>query len=805
MAIQILPEFEGELPSDKPPKSVTKPKLTKLQKITVDKLEKGDYNDLTQGNVTRISKKLVTYDPEFAEKIMPKILQYEVTKNPKINTIKEAIKFLASKFKGENKKQFREVVSKSSSSDASDQDDEGKHDEKTPSLTKPSSRNIPDLIDLKKSEVLEGKSISPGSSVVEKSTGGGKGIVEKVIGAGKTISSDPNVAGAIEATQKGGAEGLFSWGVTSEFPEVKIWENIIKNTPIGWSKSDSDTLDRMMDESTKNDVSSSEAFSIIGKLIVNPTKIGHLIKVRTEQWSTEKLNDVSIWFKKLKQTFPRAQKASTQFETYKDKSQKDWELDQEKGEERGSFGGSKPTPVVLPTKPHSFLPGGFSASDIPTAGIAGGSTDPPSWWNNPKNDQARMGFDMSKEGYLKYLKARNPEKLKLLQEQERQTKLAAPVSAGDLLDDRGVQLAKELKSYNHFILKKLQAFVGRQGENWEISDVDEVYSLGEDLDSLDSTSSWTEMMSIVNSMIKKIPAGFLDSEGMSKMTSAIKSKISDKVGDPLVNKAWDAKADVKTKTQIEAGEEQETKDKEDKENKDEDGRDLEDPDNPDSKAHKYGVRHSGVGKSELRPELEIGGLELELEQTLEEKLEQELTWSRFDIVGEGFGEGSRGDNKLYRHNLKQQNLRYGQTFKLPKMRREPDYPSQQFIDMNRPNVQNIHQCVLPRGIPDEEGVDRYTNPVESEMVGTYVWFPSDQFDRSTFPSVNQRQHPVRYDMRAGSLNPSDVLMRASVAQPPSHRTNHHVQRGRDVTIQPVGRNDNMRRLKGNRNIYRGVK
>jgi hypothetical protein len=190
---------------------------------------------------------------------------------------------------------------------------------------------------------------------------------------------------------------------------------------------------------------------------------------------------------------------------------------------------------------------------------------------------------------------------------------------------------------------------------------------------------------------------------------------------------------------------------------------------------------------------------------LEEKLEQELTWSRFDIVGEGFGEGSRGDNKLYRHNLKQQNLRYGQTFKMPKMRREPDYPSQQFIDMNRPNVQNIHQCVLPRGIPDEEGVDRYTNAVESEMVGTYVWFPSDQFDRSTFPSVNQRQHPVRYDLRAGSLNPSDVLMRASVAQPPDHRTNHHVQRGRDVTIQPVGRNDNMRRLKGNRNIYRGVK
>lgn len=204
---------------------------------------------------------------------------------------------------------------------------------------------------------------------------------------------------------------------------------------------------------------------------------------------------------------------------------------------------------------------------------------------------------------------------------------------------------------------------------------------------------------------------------------------------------------------------------------------------------KMSIRHvSMAGRSQLRPKLEIGDTEGLLRPTPAEEKTSETVWNQYDIVPEGYGEGTRYENPLFNAQIQSDNLRYSRTYPMPNMRRpSTGQVPQAFLNRAFPWVNNVYQANLPEGMPDYHEVNGFGSyPIDAEAVGAQTWRPSFNQDRFVYPAKQVELQSCQNDLASGALNPPFKDVRIPVTRyTPSYKQVHHVPPFQENTLLPT--------------------
>jgi hypothetical protein len=715
------------------------PGLTKKQQETMNNLEIGAYDAITQGNATSFYKKVVQNDKfkDIAEKISDNIIDYEVKKNPKVNNTEEALKFLSGKFTGANKSKFWNIIEQSDIDVNKVKAPQTESMEDAPVSRKTGGkprdpfagqgvrgRDLGKILDTKEA-LKEDTPAEPGAinKVIESIIGSVKDNKDSILQEGMKLK---------KATDKedGLGSGIFRWILDAETGGgFETYDSLLKKTPLGWNEDDQKMLDRMMNDDPN--VTTGEAWKVIGKIIANPTKLGDVIETRTKQWSNKQLSKVKNFFEKISVELKGENKQGAERVTAlleKNDPYLNYKKLREKQADKAKYGGTAPSNIELPSRPT------FIGTDLSGLKSIDDERAYPTWWDSRAGQALNFGDDY--DGYYKYI-SQFPEQKAKEDERVRQVKLNRLATPGDLLDERGKQLAERMKDTNRLLMKKMKSIVGR--EDWTASDVDEFYDEGDAIAKLDDTTTYDELLELWNKMIRKIPKDVWSDTDVNEAVNTLKSDLSAKLAkDKKVTNAFDTNYDYKTDDEIKQQKEQDkkAKAKEDKDGGDKDG-DGEDGD----KSENYGVRNIGkLASSELRPKLPLGGEEEIFVPTPEERFITDMVWNKVDLVSEGFGEGTRSENKLFRHQLQHDAMRYGKTFKGPEV--PPPRNDQQplsFIKRNQPILQDVYQGMLPSGIPDFQGNDYMLGLQEDSYPYHNIISPSDSHPRGISPEYNFNQ------------------------------------------------------------------
>ena len=309
--------------------------LTRGQKLTLERLNKNDFEPIKQADITRLLGKMLDTEST-AKEVVPKVIEYEKTKFPS-KSVSDIQKYLTKKIKAKDDRiMFREVLSQGDYSSFPEVS-KGKKAQNAKMFTEelpqqPSSKTgksngssseLNDLLDKllaggdpdsveaeKKDTTTQDRFSGPGRTVggdvvpsepVQPSTGldfssffkeGSKAYKENKATVEKLKKA---------LTKQNLEDGSWFTSIASmEVPELEILQQVVNLTPLGFSKKDKDDFGKMLsrDPSQMNAISTTDGLKLVGKMLVNPDSIGTLLKTRGEQLSGDAVEGLDKWWRK---------------------------------------------------------------------------------------------------------------------------------------------------------------------------------------------------------------------------------------------------------------------------------------------------------------------------------------------------------------------------------------------------------------------------------------------------------------------------------------------------------------------------
>ena len=298
--------------------------LTRGQKLTLERLNKNDFEPIKQADITRLLGKILDTEST-AKEVVPKVIEYEKTKFPS-KSVSDIQKYLTKKIKSKDDRiMFREVLSQGDYSSFPDVSKDtaqvkrngkmfteelpmgksGSSSVKKPTKSSGTSSELDALLD----KLLSDEGSEPEGSEPEGSTSDPFSGVGRRIGGGEVdknnqtkgkssgidfssidFSSFFKEGSKVYKENKETIDKLknalskenldsgawFTEIASMEVPELKVLQQVVNYTPLGFSEKDKDNFAKMLsrDPDQMNTVSTSQALKTVGKMLVNPDEIG---------------------------------------------------------------------------------------------------------------------------------------------------------------------------------------------------------------------------------------------------------------------------------------------------------------------------------------------------------------------------------------------------------------------------------------------------------------------------------------------------------------------------------------------------
>jgi hypothetical protein len=525
-----------------------------------------------------------------------------------------------------------------------------------------------------------------------------------------------------------------------EIPQIRVWQEIIKNTPLSFNETNNDDLKKILEG--KEDLEN--PYSTILKLFVNPDKVGQLATGRFKQAG----DDISEFVQKLTGTY------SEPVDTTALDAKKTLDVRRQEEEEReereraiAKLRGDEPPPTEQPT---------MSSDDylsVPDLGYK-----PNTAWDDVKQFLGNIFTPQqlkrygTQEEFEKELKKQNPEKYKEYQ---------------DALDTYDYRLRKvkltedsNIDKHDFSKIQGVASLVDRMlreassAKDLTNSQIEEIYDIHNTLLKASRGSkniSYKQLGQLLNFLPQDMITKYGGEDWSDKITSLTKELGPQVSGDSDLSSSLKVQTSTgdQTKTEEEPKEEEpeeETKEEDPKEEpKEEDKPPDKPPDVPKKEIPiiKEKPLDTGVSNfSTLRPRMEWGGTDSMFFRKKDEVAQANLIAESMTMDPQGWGNGP--DNPLYKRNLIQDDMRYGRTFSMPKPPEDDplELPSK-FIQMTQPIM--VSQYAPTDRTLDDSGRDPY-------LFGQYQTF-TPSYTQTVYPAVEQKvlvnEFPYVADLETG--------------------------------------------------------
>lgn len=314
--------------------------LTSGQKLTLERLNKNDFEPIKQADITRLLGKMLDTEST-AKQVVPKVIEYEKTKFPS-KSVSDIQKYITKKLKAsDDRAMFREVLSQgdySSFPDVTKEKGKGKVNQQmftenlppqkitggakgAPSKPNGSSSELDTLLDkllsggdpdsvhveAEKKDPFSGPGRTVGGDVVPSEPGQpstGLDFSSFFKEGSKAYKENQATVDKLKKAltkQKLDDGSWFTSIASMEVPELEILQQVVNFTPLGFSKKDKDNFGKMLsrDPSEMNSISTADGLKLVGKMLVNPDSIGTLLKTRGEQLSGDAKEGLDKFWRKV--------------------------------------------------------------------------------------------------------------------------------------------------------------------------------------------------------------------------------------------------------------------------------------------------------------------------------------------------------------------------------------------------------------------------------------------------------------------------------------------------------------------------
>jgi len=838
--------------------------LTKQNQEVIGKLDRKDYEGITQRQITTMLKKVLDYNDSRAKKVSKDVYDFEVYKFPN-KTPKQVENYISKKLDKNDKAVFREAISDytsfpdpgvskdkarskaqakaqakkvsddklygglvstqggtsqggttqgkqtKSSGTSSELDalldkllsDEGSEPEGSESTSDPFSgvgRRIGGgEVDKSKNNQTKGKSSGIDFSSIDFSSFFKEG--SKVYKENKETIDKLKNALSKENLDSG---AWFTEIASMEVPELKVLQQVVNYTPLGFSDKDKDNFAKMLsrDPDQMNSVSTSDALKTVGKMLVNPDEIGVLLKTRAEQISADAQEGLDKWWRKVTGQKPKKDEELGSLEelvnTRRAKIEKDKkrqaDLDRLNGKEPEPDKSEKPInwgtrPIGSGVDPVTGIKAGGvvynnNFDDIPmldiTGQFIGGDKNqmtaeellrPPPIPGFKESSATQDAFSFlrglfipdfsvgtDKQKYLAHLKQTDPSAYNKYQDAMKQYEYTKKKLVLTKDSDIDLSIHKDQVSRTFDFSRELLEKASSLGKltSDQIETIYDVSGTLEDVMSGDVKISYADLgkfQRAIFSMTQDVLADSNIDDYIAEMRDALGSSFD---GDSSLADDYNYIDQLKQKTDTDTKAEVDIDDKKDEDKPDSKPNDPDDPDedpDPDPDTEESGpIKEVSIDTTSskpdskedwprLRPRMAWGGTD-ELFYRRKDEIERaNLISESMGMETPGFGNGP--DNPLYKCNLIHDSMRYSNCFAMPAP--GPPDPLQlpsKFIQMTTPILVSQY---APIGRSFEVARDPY-------KFGQYQHF-KPAYQQTVYPMIEQRvqtgEYPYIADLRTG--------------------------------------------------------
>jgi hypothetical protein len=784
--------------------------LTKGQERTLVHLNKKEYSDVKQADITRLLKRMLDRKITATE-IVPKVIDYEKVKFPS-KSLDEIQKFLAKKLKsGDDRKMFREVLAQGdftsfdkpiktppkptvdkAPTSTGRNDAPSQPNGKASELTKILDRLLSD--DTKVEEPFQGKGVTVGDQ-----TDAGIDLSQLFKTGSKLYKDNKSTIDKLKRalTPQKLDDGSWLTDIASfEFPELQLLQKVVNLTPLGFSTHDKDNFAKMLsrDPTKMGQVSTSDGLRLVAKMLVNPDEIGVLIKTRGEQLAGDALEGIEKWGRKITGQAPLKDPNIGSLEDLIDARRASGAKKSKRQEDLDRLNGIPPKEKIPPEFSTADIGGEDRQSGISAGGVVHTTTGIPAL-NDRSNMTAEQilapphipgfvestwyddlfgwfkdlvvpdfsGSGTDQEKYLRSLKEHDPESYNRYQKSMKQyekTKTKLTLTKGS---DVNLSIHKDLLQntfdFSRELLEKASSL--KELTSQEIETIYDISGTLEDVMSGSRTISYDDLAKIQRAIFSKIPAQVLADSDIDGFVDTMKSSLDAMFdGDSKLADDYDYISDLKTDAEATADidtddkKPEEKKGDDDKEKKTDDDRvPEEDPDDPTKPTETGKVTEVRLNSNKPDSKKDWPHLRPRMKWggTNELFMREKNEVQQANLIAEAMsveqsGWGNLPDNPLYKRNLIQDQMRYGRTYSMPSP--PPSNPT----TLPQSFIKMTQPIMLPQYAPNTNTyADVGRDP---ELYGQYQRLrPAQQM--TVYPALEQinqpREYPFVADEGSGGL------------------------------------------------------
>ncbi len=301
--------------------------LTAKQQKTLDDLRRGNYTSIKLNELSSLLNGAFNKDEsdEIKKDIIKGGVEWHLKTKSKVKDIFAINKILVSKIKklatgdkstkemrAEERKLFKEVEDKIKTAGDMEKEEEEKHDDDTakapapalpaPALPTPApAQEGMGAVDYRVAELMAEERAEQRRQEIDTQDNSFLDVIDKYIDTGSQYYKDNKktinkVLGAFK--KKNIEDGSYLTKLAAiEFPEIEVFQKVIKDVGLGFSKEEKKKFERMLsrDKDIAGSVDSKEAMELMFKMFINPDQLGVLIKTRGQQMG----DDIKDWYKKI--------------------------------------------------------------------------------------------------------------------------------------------------------------------------------------------------------------------------------------------------------------------------------------------------------------------------------------------------------------------------------------------------------------------------------------------------------------------------------------------------------------------------